>query len=828
MFHMFFCLFILFLNNLEVKSCRLANGTIIVNNVDLNQRCVECQLLGAYINSSTCVYPTIPDYVSIPAVQELSTVCDRSPTLYCMQFGICVPCKFGAFADECNNNGYLEEDTVRLGFLKCTCYDYVQSVGRTCQKRTNNTETSVVTLYYGEEVECIPHQHKDLGYYKTPETCLTSYLGPPPGELAIEISFPRQTCNQIGLYTAEGFKVCHGNGDWNQTTNSCDCYENFNAAIIAYNVLDGTPVYSCSVCYGPWYPSGQCDLIFSQDILGDYRECSGRGLSSNGNCICYSNAEQGYFKITQLKKNYFRTYGTGVTVTNENVIIETCWDCDDAHEGIDCKSEKNKTVSPTFQPTSSPTINFWSIEELCKDTCFWQYQGAAIIANTNKRVNASLLLPADANNSFHSICFNTTIFTTQSDGTVIVQNPNETTTLFFHSLGIEVCYLLDCKIFSWLTSESLDSVVYSFYNDTSNIVPVSNPLGGISNFCKLSESPTRMPTSYPTFYPTSTVYPTISPTRSPSRSPTTFCSTCEDLCILDAYCVGTGELQFTFSWSFSQSRRRRLQVTDLNFEVFPPSLGTIVNENHVGADNSTAWGKMDYVDNPSNVYWSSLETGYSPPEGSYNVCVRADALALPVNYTIDMYINNKQLFDSVNGTMSTEGETTCFIFVYLTPIKIYMTSEVTDGNFWNVKETMCHEEFGSDSFFYGIGYNRSYFDAHQERPVESGNGTLLVKRFEDFQTGNLLTTLYDAGLRTRNEVWMGLTENAYDYASMSCEHYSNSSYESISKTASGKTISDNWEVLGSISDDVCTEESMQMESFRHCNISLPILCVVIP
>lgn len=819
----------------EIISCTLSNGTVVTVYGDLRYRCVECFLLGELINSTTCIYPTIPDTVPLAVDEILSTICQTEPDLYCQQFGQCVLCVEGVFADECESNGYLVRDLDNPGTFKCVCYDYTQTVGRTCQRKVAANAYENVTLYSNEDATCIPFMDDDLGYYQSPDTCISPYIGPPPGQIGQELTFPRKACNTYGIQTKEGFKTCHDNGVWTLPNRTCDCFDNFNAEIIGYMPTTGQPIYSCNSCFGRMYPPGSCDKIYFFDPLtGEYSECSGHGnMTQVGKCQCFDDDVNGKWALYSVTELVLRIRGNGETTIVNNT-IETC-----------LVRIYNATLEPTASPTMSPTYDYWSYDELCQDTCQQQYQGAFFSTSFDKRQDISGKIAANS-----SVCFPGTSFWVDDTSDTLVVFPSTNQTIeFLHAFGVEICSRIKCTQFSWLTSESGSTNVlqttFSFFNVTDNLNYAYNDNSGTSYFCKTSKSPTRTPTAYPTNYPTLTSYPTIQPTILPTTSPTTFCSTCPNqyICQDGSVCIGSGDLQFLVNWDALSSITRRLLLSSnamyanvMEMTIRTPN-GTVVGKSNKVATQESEWAKMDLngatVRNPQvlNIYWSSFETGYLPQEGSYNVCVTfKSSVFSSVNYTLERYTNNKQRLSVISGNF-TSLDTHCYIYEYLQPIKVYMTTTKTNGNLQTNKETLCKEQFGDDTFFYGLGYNRSRI-LNTRRPVQSANGTLLAHTFHDFQTGVLLKSLYDAGLKVDKQVWMGLNENGLDLKSnrfVSCTGFITSNSSSTGLTASTMTTLSNWEVLGAYDFNTCeVSTTKNNQTVQTCNNVYPILCLAPP
>ncbi len=96
-------------------------------------------------------------------------------------------------------------------------------------------------------------------------------------------------------------------------------------------------------------------------------------------------------------------------------------------------------------------------------------------------------------------------------------------------------------------------------------------------------------------------------------------------------CVGSGNLRVTLTWS---------RAGDLDLHVLTPT-GAHIYYGNKGPYAGTDWGQLDVDDTtgsgPENVFW---DTGYTPPTGTYHICV------VPYNFTPDASAN-----DPVNFTV---------------------------------------------------------------------------------------------------------------------------------------------------------------------------------
>jgi uncharacterized protein YfaP (DUF2135 family) len=89
--------------------------------------------------------------------------------------------------------------------------------------------------------------------------------------------------------------------------------------------------------------------------------------------------------------------------------------------------------------------------------------------------------------------------------------------------------------------------------------------------------------------------------------------------------VGTGNLRFTVTWNVPG---------DIDLWVRTPN-GKVISYMNVGPSATTDFGNLDADDTsgtgPENVFWSSA---YTPPRGTYVVCVNPYSLRGQTTYTL--------------------------------------------------------------------------------------------------------------------------------------------------------------------------------------------------
>lgn len=329
---------------------------------------VCCVILISYINADECTN----DFTPVSTAQVTTTNCSNTgfgPIYTEIASGECVVSMFGILSVDCNERGFLvyKSDTDYTGY-KCQCYSTRHDPNNRCERTSLDSvdlfTTVVASGLTSVKVTCDALNSIRYGCYKAvdssghrfgdpdppiPYACCHDNIGPPPGELT-ENLFPENLvdvyfeCNTVGgippeievtpinatvpeinrttaVQETRAFRVCHGHGDWNVTTRTCECHKGWQLAIVG-EYPEGTSLYSCVSCsplYGPdvFDVEAQppfCSAIYSPNPqTGFLEECGGKGVYRDGHCDCFGNSTHGFWSL--------------VNITIQDVTVESCGLC---------------------------------------------------------------------------------------------------------------------------------------------------------------------------------------------------------------------------------------------------------------------------------------------------------------------------------------------------------------------------------------------------------------------------------------------------------------------------------------------------------------------
>lgn len=251
------------------------------------------------------------------------------------------------------------------------------------------------------------------GYTPPPvcNQCFNRFYGPPPEQRTYSLKGGLEpACNQLGgvdpqllrtsaptsspngnqrrliersrelVEPAQGqeWVVCAGHGGWNSNLHGCDCDTAWELQDSGRG-YNSSIVYLCNTCnilWGPPPPFQQntvpyfnlslayCSQPFTPDVLdGFLKPCGGHGDFINGECVCYTSPELGYWRLATYSQEEWVWRLTGVEEYSyllEEFTAETCSECAYSGSTIEegcvlSQAPTLPTLSPTFSPTDNPT-----------------------------------------------------------------------------------------------------------------------------------------------------------------------------------------------------------------------------------------------------------------------------------------------------------------------------------------------------------------------------------------------------------------------------------------------------------------------------------------
>lgn len=472
--------------------------------------CAECTGVRGtgWLDSGVCVYESF-EFSSLREYRPSWVECG----LYkCVERGDCVTSEFGAMCDECSNRGFVI-NSPKTYEPTCMCYDVKDDGDASCQSLFEQKRENVSVTDSYENIACIPHRNKVMGYYVgegslskygsvapfVPNQCIKPY-GPSPGQ-RFEILPPYDTCATIvapdpdALYGPEADaseKTCSYHGSWNRTIEACVCDDRWTLTPRGEKDIYGRPAYTCGGCASglgpppPEYDAGSpqkppyCVGPYVENEFGVRRVCSGHGVFKYDVCVCYQSVSLGFWDLIEIDGVFTcmkckLNYGPPGKCTVRDGTTET---------------PTALTNSPTLAPTEMPARN--STCESCPERAI-----SAVSLNPLHERSVALF-PID----FRSVCCahdpptyldeSLVSFSTRSECVA-----NETERI---KLAAELCDLVDnCVATWWVQNEN----GYSFtILNGSDFGYSANENAGTLLACPISQSPTRKPTAYPTTYPT--------------------------------------------------------------------------------------------------------------------------------------------------------------------------------------------------------------------------------------------------------------------------------------------------------------------------------------